>query len=119
MTVVLHELDQKNLTLAISTIWSVTQMTVSTQKNNGFTHFCQNLAIGFVGLISPHIARQLVGGNHQGLIPVSAIWGAMIVVVADLLGRIIFAPVELPCGIVTAVIGAPYFIYLLVQTRKK
>jgi iron complex transport system permease protein len=43
----------------------------------------------------------------------------MIVVVADLLGRIIFAPVELPCGIVTAVIGAPYFIYLLVQTRKK
>ncbi|MDB9306895.1 MULTISPECIES: FecCD family ABC transporter permease [Cyanophyceae] len=76
-------------------------------------------SIGFVGLISPHIARQLVGGNHQGLIPVSAIWGAMIVVVADLLGRIIFAPVELPCGIVTAVIGAPYFIYLLVQTRKK
>ncbi|YAF98154.1 MAG: FecCD family ABC transporter permease [Nodularia sp. CChRGM 3473] len=75
--------------------------------------------IGFVGLIAPHIARQLVGSNHEGLIPVSAVWGAMIVVIADLLGRIIFAPVELPCGIITAVIGAPYFIYLLIQTRKK
>ncbi|MBE9050238.1 iron ABC transporter permease [Nostocales cyanobacterium LEGE 11386] len=75
--------------------------------------------ISFVGLIAPHIARQLVGGNHEGLIPVSAVWGAMIVVIADLLGRIIFAPVELPCGIITAIIGAPYFIYLLIQTRKK
>ena len=52
MTVVLHELDQKNVTLAISTIWSITKMTVSTQKNNAFTHFCQNIAIGFVGLMS-------------------------------------------------------------------
>jgi iron complex transport system permease protein len=75
--------------------------------------------IGFVGLIAPHIGRQLVGGNHQGLILVSAVWGAMLVVIADLLARIVFAPVELPCGIVTAVIGAPYFIYLLVKTRKK
>ncbi|CEJ42427.1 FecCD family ABC transporter permease [Umezakia ovalisporum] len=75
--------------------------------------------IGFVGLISPHIARQLVGANHEGLIAVSAVWGGMILVIADLLGRIIFAPVEIPCGIVTAVIGAPYFIYLLVKNQKK
>jgi iron complex transport system permease protein len=75
--------------------------------------------ISFVGLIAPHIARQLVGGNHQGLIPVAGILGAMIVVISDLLGRVIFAPVEIPCGIVTAVIGAPYFLYLLVQNRKK
>ncbi|MDB9446080.1 FecCD family ABC transporter permease [Anabaena sp. CS-542/02] len=74
--------------------------------------------ISFVGLIAPHIARQLVGSNHEGLIPVSAAWGAMIVVIADLLGRIIFAPVELPCGVVTAVIGAPYFIYLLMSRKK-
>lgn len=74
--------------------------------------------ISFVGLIAPHIARQLVGSNHEGLIPVSAAWGAMILVIADLLGRIIFAPVELPCGIVTAVIGAPYFIYLLMSRKK-
>ncbi|MDZ7960260.1 MAG: iron ABC transporter permease [Aulosira sp. DedQUE10] len=74
--------------------------------------------IGFVGLIAPHIARQLVGGNHQGLIPVAGITGAMIVVLSDFIGRIIFAPIEIPCGIVTAVIGAPYFVYLLIQNRK-
>jgi iron complex transport system permease protein len=75
--------------------------------------------IGFVGLIAPHIARQLVGGNYQGLIPIAGILGAMIVAISDLLGRVIFAPIEIPCGIVTAVIGAPYFLYLLVRTRKK
>jgi iron complex transport system permease protein len=75
--------------------------------------------IGFVGLIAPHIARQLVGGNHQGLIPVAGIIGAMMVAISDLLGRVIFAPIEIPCGIVTAVIGTPYFLYLLVQSRKK
>lgn len=75
--------------------------------------------IGFVGLIAPHIARQLVGGNYQGLIPVAGILGAMMVAISDLLGRVVFAPIEIPCGIVTAVIGAPYFLYLLVQTRKK
>ncbi|WP_442946679.1 iron chelate uptake ABC transporter family permease subunit [Nostoc sp. 'Lobaria pulmonaria (5183) cyanobiont'] len=57
------------------------------------------------------MARQLVGGNHQGLIPVAGITGAMILVLSDFIGRIIFAPIEIPCGIVTAVIGAPDFIY--------
>ncbi|OKH45230.1 iron ABC transporter permease [Calothrix sp. HK-06] len=74
--------------------------------------------IGFIGLIAPHIARQLVGANHQGLIPVAGMTGAMIVVLSDFIGRTIFAPIELPCGIVTAVIGAPYFVYLLVKSRK-
>jgi iron complex transport system permease protein len=74
--------------------------------------------IGFVGLIAPHIARQLVGVNHQGLMPVAGMIGATIVVIADLLGRLLFAPVELPCGIITAIIGTPYFIFLLVQSRK-
>lgn len=74
--------------------------------------------IGFVGLMAPHIARQLVGSMHEGLIPVSAIMGGMIVVVADWLGRMLFAPIEIPCGVITAVIGAPYFIYLLVRNRK-
>lgn len=75
--------------------------------------------ISFVGLIAPHIARQLVGNIHEGLIPVAAITGAMIVVIADFLGRILFAPIEIPCGIVTAVIGAPYFVYLLIRNRSK
>ncbi|BAY10157.1 FecCD family ABC transporter permease [Calothrix sp. NIES-2098] len=74
--------------------------------------------IGFVGLIAPHIARQLVGGNHQGLIPVAGMTGAAIVVLSDFVGRIIFAPIEIPCGVVTAVIGAPYFVYLLIKNRQ-
>lgn len=75
--------------------------------------------IGFVGLIAPHLGRQLVGTNHEGLIPISALLGGIIVVMADLLGRTLFAPIELPCGVVTAAIGAPYFLYLLIRNRKK
>ncbi|MEM8827931.1 MAG: iron ABC transporter permease [Cyanobacteria bacterium P01_G01_bin.19] len=75
-------------------------------------------AVGFVGLMSPHLGRQLVGASHEGLLPVSAMMGGMLVVVADLLGRVLFAPLELPCGIITAAIGAPYFVYLLINQRK-
>ena len=75
-------------------------------------------AIGFVGLMSPHLSRQLVGASHEGLLPVAAMLGGMLVVIADLLGRVMFAPLELPCGIITAAIGAPYFVYLLISQRK-
>ncbi|QMS88159.1 iron ABC transporter permease [Nostoc edaphicum CCNP1411] len=75
--------------------------------------------IGFIGLIAPHLGRQLVGGTHEGLIPTSALLGGVIVVMADLLGRTLFAPIEFPCGVVTAAIGAPYFLYLLIRNRKK
>ena len=74
--------------------------------------------VGFVGLMSPHLGRQLVGASHEGLLPVSAMLGGMLVVIADLLGRVLFAPLELPCGIITAAIGAPYFVYLLISQRK-
>ncbi len=74
-------------------------------------------SIGFVGLMSPHIARQLVGPSHEGLVPIAALTGGLVVVVADLIGRLLFAPIELPCGIVTAVVGAPYFLYLLIRDR--
>lgn len=73
--------------------------------------------IGFVGLIAPHIARRLVGPSHEGLIPTTALLGGMIVVLSDLFGRLLFAPIELPCGVITAAIGAPYFLYLLYQSR--
>ncbi|MCG6137713.1 MAG: iron ABC transporter permease [Nostoc sp. LLA-1] len=75
--------------------------------------------IGFVGLIAPHLGRQLVGTNHEGLIPTSALLGGVIVVAADLVGRTLFAPIEIPCGVVTAAVGAPYFLYLLIRNRKK
>lgn len=73
--------------------------------------------IGFVGLMAPHLGRQLVGPSHEGLLPVAALTGGFVVVVADLLGRLLFAPIELPCGIITAIVGAPYFLYLLIRDR--
>lgn len=75
--------------------------------------------IGFVGLIAPHLGRQLVGTTHEGLMPVAGMMGGTIVVVADLLGRMLFAPIELPCGVVTAAVGAPYFLYLLIRDRQQ
>ncbi|WP_337098989.1 FecCD family ABC transporter permease [Paenibacillus sp. YIM B09110] len=73
--------------------------------------------IGFVGLIAPHLARRLVGPQHQYLLPASALIGALLLIVADTLARWAFQPTDIPTGIVVAVIGAPYFLYLLAKTR--
>ncbi|GAA0327043.1 iron ABC transporter permease [Bacillus carboniphilus] len=75
--------------------------------------------IGFVGLMAPHMARRLVGSSFGALIPTSALIGAILVVLADLIGRTAFSPLEIPAGVFTAGIGAPYFIYLLFRTRSK
>jgi iron complex transport system permease protein len=75
--------------------------------------------IGFVGLIAPHIGRRLIGNRHEGLLPVSALTGGLLVVLSDFVGRSLFAPIELPCGVITAVIGAPFFLYLLIRDRQK
>lgn len=69
--------------------------------------------IGFVGLIVPHIARMLVGGGHRYALPVAALLGGALLVGSDLIARVIVEPRELPVGIVTAVVGAPVFLYLL------
>ncbi|MFE4711008.1 FecCD family ABC transporter permease [Paenibacillus sp. NPDC056722] len=69
--------------------------------------------IGFVGLVAPHLARRLVGPKHQYMLPTSALLGALLVITADTIGRWILQPSEIPTGIVVAVIGAPYFLYLL------
>lgn len=70
-------------------------------------------AIGFIGLLAPHIARSLVGSRHQWLIPLAALLGADLMLLGDCLGRIVIIPREIPVGIMSAVIGAPYFVYLL------
>lgn len=75
--------------------------------------------IGFVGLIAPHIARRFVGPSHGGLLPTSAMTGGALVVLADLVGRVSFGATEIPCGIVTAAVGAPFFLYLLYRNRNK
>lgn len=74
--------------------------------------------IGFVGLMAPHMARKLVGSSYGALLPVSALVGGILVMVADLIGRTLFSPLEIPAGVFTSAIGAPYFIYLLFKTRK-
>lgn len=75
--------------------------------------------IGFVGLVAPHITRRLVGPSHEALIPIAAIMGGALLVVSDLVGRWVIAPSELPIGIVTAMLGAPYFMFLLYRNRNK
>jgi iron complex transport system permease protein len=74
--------------------------------------------IGFVGLMAPHFARRLVGPDHRGLLPTAGMLGALLVVGADMVGRTILAPIELPAGLVTSAIGAPFFIYLLWRQRR-
>jgi iron complex transport system permease protein len=73
--------------------------------------------IGFVGIIVPHLVRLIVGADHRLVLPASAFFGAAFLVACDAVARIVLAPVELPVGIVTAVIGGPFFLWLLVRRR--
>ncbi len=73
--------------------------------------------IGFIGLVVPHVLRLAVGPDHRVLLPASALAGASLLLFADLAARLILAPAELPIGIVTALIGAPFFLYLLLKSR--
>ncbi|WP_087017975.1 FecCD family ABC transporter permease [Thaumasiovibrio subtropicus] len=75
--------------------------------------------IGFIGLIVPHVGRMICGPNHRRLIPLAAILGALLLLVADMLARTIVAPLDMPVGIVTAILGSPFFIWLLIQQKGK
>ncbi len=73
--------------------------------------------IAFLGLVAPHLAHRLVGGRHRTLLPAALIIGALLLQLSDILARVIDPPTELPAGILTAIIGAPYFFYLLMRTK--
>ncbi|MBM3215631.1 iron chelate uptake ABC transporter family permease subunit, partial [Candidatus Poribacteria bacterium] len=75
--------------------------------------------IGFVGIIVPHIVRRLVGADNRKVIPAASLFGGVFLVVCDLLARALFAPLELPVGLLTAFLGAPFFLYVLRQTHAK
>jgi iron complex transport system permease protein len=79
---------------------------------------CVSGTIGFVGLIVPHIMRIIIGPEHRWLLPGSALAGALFLVFCDTLGRMIFAPTEIRVGIMTALVGAPYFLYLLRKAQQ-
>lgn len=74
--------------------------------------------IAFVGLVAPHVARLIIGARHVLLLPLASLTGAILVVCADALGRTILAPGQIPAGLATAMIGCPYFLWLLIRMRK-
>ncbi|WP_164669525.1 FecCD family ABC transporter permease [Virgibacillus doumboii] len=74
-------------------------------------------AIAFLGLVVPHVARKIIGPMHQYIIPISALIGALLLMVADTIGKNLLSPTEIPVGIVVAILSAPYFIYLLIKTK--
>ena len=73
--------------------------------------------IGFIGIIVPHLVRLLVGADHRVVLPASALFGAAFLVACDVVARTVMAPMELPVGIITALIGGPFFLWLLVRRR--
>ncbi|NLS13378.1 iron ABC transporter permease [Vibrio sp. SM6] len=73
--------------------------------------------IGFIGLVVPHIGRMLIGPDHKSLIPVSLLLGAFVLLLSDMISRTIVAPLEIPVGIITAALGAPFFLALLLKQR--
>ena len=76
-------------------------------------------SIGFVGLVIPHLVRLLTGPNHRHLLPLSMLFGGSFLILADLLARTIIAPKELPIGVITALIGAPVFAFLLIRGKDR
>jgi len=94
-------------TLIIGTITLLTAFAVSVSG-----------IIGFIGLVSPHIMRLVLGPNHRELTPATALFGGSLLVMADLLARTVASPTVLPVGIITAIMGAPLFMYLLVKHKK-
>lgn len=75
--------------------------------------------VGFVGLVAPHLARALVGSAHRRVVPTAVLLGALVVGVADTVGRTVIAPGQIPAGIVTALVGAPYFLWILWRERPR
>ncbi|WP_106498049.1 FecCD family ABC transporter permease [Lentibacillus sp. Marseille-P4043] len=73
--------------------------------------------IAFLGLVVPHIARRIVGPTHQRIIPVSTLIGALLLMAADVIGKNVLTPTEIPVGVVVAILSTPYFVYLLMKTK--
>jgi iron complex transport system permease protein len=74
--------------------------------------------IGFVGLVVPHLIRTLTGPDHRTLLPLTAMGGALLLLLADIISRAVAAPAELPVGIVTGMLGAPFFVLMLLQMKR-
>jgi iron complex transport system permease protein len=73
--------------------------------------------VGFVGLVAPHAARALVGARHVRVLPVAVLLGAVLLSLADTVGRVAISPAQLPAGLAVALLGTPYFVLLLLRSR--
>ena len=73
--------------------------------------------IGFIGIVVPHLLRLLQGPEHRNLLPNAALLGAIVLLLADMIARVVVAPAELPIGIITAVLGGPFFLWILLRNR--
>lgn len=111
----LGEAEARHLGIAVEKL--KLQLIILTAVGVGVAVSCAGI-IGFVGLVVPHFVRLTTGPNHRSLLPLSALCGALLMLVADLLARLLVQPAELPVGLVTALLGAPFFLLLLVQQRK-
>ncbi|MBD1371013.1 iron ABC transporter permease [Hazenella sp. IB182357] len=111
----LEETSLKNLGVSVEKEQSILLL-----SSVGLVSACVSVSgsIGFIGLMSPHIAKQLVGIKHRYALPISGIIGALLVITSDYIAKSIFSPIELPVGIVISIVGVPYFLYLLIKVKK-
>lgn len=109
-----EQAGQLGVNVARSRGWIVFAATLATAAAVAFTGI-----IGFVGLVVPHIFRNSMGGDARRLLPLSLIGGAIFLLAADILSRVLMAPQELPVGIITALCGAPFFLVILRQAKKE
>lgn len=107
--------DRTALSLGLSVQSLQIQMLLAASLVTAFSVASAGI-IGFVGLIAPQLARMIVGAEHSKLIPLSGIMGGLLLLIADSIARVVVAPVELPVGIVTAIIGAPFFLFMLLKS---
>lgn len=94
------------------------ELIILTAVGVGVTVACAGI-IGFIGLVVPHLVRMTTGPNHRHLLPLAALMGALLLMMADLVARTLVKPAELPVGLLTALLGAPFFLVLLIQQRKQ
>lgn len=112
----LGESEARHLGISVESL--KLQLIILTAIGVGIAVSCSGM-IGFVGLVVPHLVRLMTGPNHHFLLPLSAVCGALLLMIADLCARLLVQPAELPVGLVTALLGAPFFLVLLLQQRKQ
>jgi iron complex transport system permease protein len=110
----LSESETTAKTLGLPVNWTITLVILATSILTAISVSSGGI-IGFIGLISPHIARRIVGESHAKLIPASALIGPILLISADLLARTVTNPVEMPVGILTGLLGGPFFLFILAR----